>query len=73
MTCIRVEHGFICGPDDFVDLAPFGSFVWMEWHSYHGPTFYRSKAAIKPISVPSKKTWDAFGLWQKSKTVAEDN
>ena len=64
MGCIRIEHGFICGDDDFVDLSPFGSFVWMSWHRYHGPTFYRSKNAIKAIETPSSKTWKAFEKWR---------
>ena len=67
MGCIQIEHGFICGPDDFVDLTKFGAKVWVSWHNYLGPTFYRSKAAIKPIITPGKKTWLAFGLWRLSK------
>lgn len=63
MACFRIEHGFICGPDDFVNLKPFGACVWMEWHHYMGPTFFRSENAIKPIYYPSKKTWDAFQRW----------
>lgn len=70
MACIRIEHGFICGPDNFVDLKPFGAKVWMEWHHYHGPTFYRSESRIQPILWPHKKTWDAFGKWMDSKKSA---
>jgi hypothetical protein len=69
MACIRIEHGFLCGPDDFVNMEPFGAHVWMSWHHYLGPTFYRSEAMIKPILVPSKKTWDAFGKWRESKEL----
>lgn len=65
MTCTKIEHGFICGPDAFVDLSPYGAKVWMSWHHYTGPLFYRSEAAIKPIVWPSKKTWDAFEKWRK--------
>lgn len=43
MTCIRIEHGFIC-------LSPFyrlrlgdGTCVFMAWHNYLGPTFYRDR------------------------------
>lgn len=67
MTCIRIEHGFVCGEDDFVDLRKYGAHIWLSWHHYHGPTFYRSKNAIKPIVAPSKKTWDAFQAWLKEK------
>jgi len=65
MTCIKIEYGFLCGSDDFVNLESFGAKVWMSWHHYSGPIFYRSKNAIKPIVSPSKKTWDAFELWFK--------
>jgi len=65
MTCIPIKDGFVCMDDDFVDLSPYGSKVWMSYHRYCGPTFYRSKACIKPIFYPSRKTWDAFGKWQK--------
>jgi len=65
MTCLRIEHGFICGPDVFVNLGQYGSKVWMEWHHYTGPTFYRSESAIKPINTPSKKTWNAFERWRE--------
>jgi len=67
MTCMRIEHGFLCGPDDVVNLEPFGAHVWMTWHHYMGPTFYRSESLIKPIHWPSKKTWGAFGKWQASR------
>ena len=71
MACIRIERGYLCGPDDFVNMEPYGANVWMSWHHYHGPTFYRSEAAIKPILVPSKKTWDAFNLWFEERECAD--
>lgn len=69
MTCIRIEHGFVCGEDDFVDLRKYGAHIWLSWHHYHGPTFYKSKNAIKPIIVPSKKTWDAFQRWLDNRYI----
>jgi len=66
MGCIRIEHGFVCGPDDFVNLEPFGAKVWMSWHNYLGPSFYRSENMLKPIQTPSSKTWKAFEAWRKS-------
>ena len=56
----------MCVPNAFVSLEPFGAKVWCEMHSYLGPTFYRSEAAIKPINTPSRKTWRAFEAWQNS-------
>lgn len=44
MTCIRIEHGFICfQPSHRLRLAD-GRRVFMEWHNYLGPTFYRDAA-----------------------------
>ncbi len=50
----------------FVPLEPCGAKVWCEYHSYTGPTFYRSERAIKEIEKPSKKTWDAYYKWRKT-------
>lgn len=66
MSCIPIKNGFICTMiDKVVDMEPYGSKVWMEWHRYLGPIFYRSINMITPIRIPSKKTWDAFEKWQK--------
>lgn len=65
MTCLRIKDGFLCAADGVVNLEPYGAKVWMEWHRYCGPVFYRSEALLKPICTPSKKTWDAFGKWQR--------
>ena len=67
MACTHVTiNGFsavICHADYFVSLEEYGAHVWLEFHHYTGPTFFRSKNAIKPIEKPSKKTWDAFSKW----------
>lgn len=65
MTCFKVKYGYVCGPDKIIDLSPLGAKVWMEWHNYLGPIFYRSKNMIKPIGTPSKKTWEAFERWRE--------
>ena len=65
MSCRQIGNAIICGPDKSVNLKPFGANVWMEWHHYMGPVFYRSEAMIKPIVYPSKKTWKAFEAWKK--------
>lgn len=55
--------GHISHADYFVSLEPFGAKVWCEYHTYLGPSFFRSEAALKEIRVPSKKTWCAFSNW----------
>lgn len=65
MSCTRIGNGIVCGPDAFVNLAPYGAKVWMEWHNYMGPVFFRSQNMIAEIQNPSRKTWKAFEAWQK--------
>ncbi len=69
MTCIHIHSGIMCVPHAFVPLEPFGAKVWCEYHSYTGPTFYRSGRAIKEIEKPSKKTWDAYYKWRKKAEI----
>ena len=54
MTCIRVPNGIVC-------LVPFfrirlldGSYVFMEFHSYAGPVFYKDKLGARMI----ENWWD---------------
>ena len=64
MSCIVTPNAIICAPKHWcVPLESFGSRVWMEYHTYLGPTFYRSENMITPIATPSKKTWAAFEKW----------
>lgn len=67
MACHQIAPtAIICGADKFADLAPYGAKVWVEYHNYLGPTFYRSGRMLTPIRVPSRKTWDAFDKWFKA-------
>ncbi len=43
MTCIPIAYGVICMSPSFRLPLSDGSRVYMEWHSYCGPTFYRDK------------------------------
>jgi len=61
----RAFKGFVCGPDALVNLEPYGARGWLEWHSYLGPHFYRSKYSTVEIRNPSKKMWAAFEVWRK--------
>lgn len=65
MACHKIQPNVIvCGPDRFVDLAPYGAKVWCEYHNYLGPSFYRSEKVITEIRSPSRKTWNAFQKWR---------
>lgn len=76
MACTPISGpgfvGFICGADRFVNLEKYGANrIWMEWHNYLGPTFYRGKYG-PVIRTPGKKTWEAFGVWH-SETFKPSN
>lgn len=57
----------ICGPEPAESLEKYGAKVWVEFHPYCGPSFYRSKRCITEIRNPSKKTWDAFSKWLEAR------
>lgn len=49
MTCIRFSGGIICiSPFYRLRLAD-GTCVFMEWHQYCGPTFFRDRACRRLI------------------------
>lgn len=64
MTCVVTPNAIICFPKyTCVDLRPFGARIWMEYHTYLGPIFFRSESMIQQIYMPGKKTWLAFDKW----------
>lgn len=63
MTCHFMGGAIICTADTFVNLEPYGAKIWVEYHSYTGPAFFRSQNSNKEILTPSRKTWDAFYRW----------
>lgn len=49
MTCIRIEHGFVCrSPFYRLPLAD-GTRVFMSWHNYLGPMFFRDRDEQREI------------------------
>lgn len=49
MTCVRIPDGFACmSPSYRLPLAD-GTRIYMDWHSYCGPTFYRDKAECRVV------------------------
>lgn len=49
MTCIRIEHGFICGSPFFRLPLADGTRVFMSWHNYLGPIFFRDRYERREI------------------------
>ena len=67
MTCVEFAcegvRGHIHVPDYVVDLTPYGSRVWLEFHRHTGPAFFLGRDSEEEIRNPSEKTWRAFGVW----------
>ncbi|KGF65595.1 hypothetical protein [Pseudomonas lutea] len=49
MACMRIEHGFVCGSPFFRLPLADGTRVYMSWHSYLGPLFFRDKHERREI------------------------
>lgn len=43
MTCIKINNGFVCISPFFRLRLEDGEYVYMAWHSYCGPTFFKDK------------------------------
>lgn len=54
MTCIRIPGGFACCYPDYRLRLNDGGYVFMAWHNYCGPTFYKDKLMTREIN----KWWD---------------
>lgn len=49
MTCIRLDSGYVCISPSFRLPLADGTRVYMDWHSYCGPTLYRDRAEQRII------------------------
>ena len=49
MTCIIIEHGFICGSPFYRLPLADGNRVFMSWHNYLGPMFFRDRNERREI------------------------
>lgn len=51
MTCIRMHSAIVCVSPCFRLPLADGGRVYMDWHSYCGPTFYRDRALMRDIEL----------------------
>lgn len=49
MTCIRMGLSMICMSPDYRLRLSDGGYVFMSWHPYCGPMFYKDKALNREI------------------------
>lgn len=54
MPCIRIAGGIVCMPKLARLRLADGRRVFMEMHSYFGPTFFRDRAYLREI----QEWWD---------------
>ena len=66
MTCIDIGNGFVCVNTNRYNRLRLsdGGYVYMDWHSYLGPTFYKDRAAMRELeewyeddNIVSALTW----------------
>ena len=43
MTCLKYGNGFVCVQPHYRLRLDDGGYVFMSWHSYCGPEFYKDK------------------------------
>jgi hypothetical protein len=49
MTCIRTPNGIMCVTPFYRLPLEDGSRVYMEWHNYLGPSFFKDKHSTREI------------------------
>jgi len=65
MACIPITNfGFIC-TNTFGRLHVGNKYVWVEYHHYCGPTFYKDYNCTKPYDPDYKNdpVWTVFQQW----------
>lgn len=72
MACNFFSGGVYCTADAMINLRPYGSSVWMEWHNYLGPSFFRGKHSNSDMQA-GRKTWKAFELWYEQSGMKEQH
>lgn len=74
MTCIPLRRrkndkatGFICVSPVY-RLKVCGKYIWMEWHSYLGPSFYTDRKCEKQYWPDDEDDviWVVFKRWQEN-------
>ena len=49
MTCLNFGTGILCYNPIYKLRLEDGRHVWMEWHSFFGPSFYRDRFFMREI------------------------
>jgi len=49
MTCVRIPNGIVCFSPEYRLRLNDGGYVFMYWHSYCGPIFYKDRLMLREI------------------------
>lgn len=49
MTCMRINNGFICTSPFYRLRLDDGRYVFMSWHNYCGPVFFKDRSEQREI------------------------
>ena len=67
MTCVRIPNGIVC-------LIPWGRlhvgnrYIWVDWHSYFGPSFWLNAAGTIPYEPDENDpVWVEYDKWLKKR------
>lgn len=50
MTCHHIGNAIVCTQPAYRLPLADGRRIWMEWHHYCGPTFYRDRGLMRMIA-----------------------
>ena len=70
MPCTKILGGIICTTNNFGRIHVGNKYVYFDYHSYFGPSFYSDTGYTKEF-IPEKDSeiWDKFESWMKKKGI----
>lgn len=73
MTCIRMGRSAIVCVSPWGRLKVGNKYVWVDFHPYCGPAFYRDSAMTKNYEPVDENdpVWPEFGKWLDKFQAAE--
>lgn len=73
MTCIRFGSAIVC-VNPWGRLKLGNRYVWVDFHEYCGPSFFRDAAMTKVYDPADENdpVWEQFDKWLKKYRAAKD-
>jgi len=79
MTCITSDNTIICGFYPYARFHLGNKYVWMEFHTYCGPTFYTDANMSKEYiwkdedDIENDPIWIPFEIWLEKYEKSQSN